>query len=512
MPLPTDYALLKLIMNKLTRYDLISLALLFVIFIFSLARIPYLPQYVDGYYHLSVANAFIKSGGWVNWAWWDFAPLGRPHLYPPLYHILLSGLIKSGASGLFALQLTESMAVPLFFTIFWFVMRQLGGFRIAFFSLVPLSGYFPFFTSVSGNVPATIALIMGFLSWLFFYRKQFISSIIFLTLAFYTHAGIPWMFIFSYLFILIFSDHRRDVLWVIVVSLLLAAPFLAHEFVNRYAVSLKALGEQNFTRFSVLVLLGSVIGLIVSIRKMPLLSCLSLGLVVGAYLVFNKYPYRFFSAQGMVGVMILASLFWDKLFTFLKGKERWLMLFLFFIIFAAFHPVVEREYDKLSLNSSGGTYLRLLTGDVDDFMYSSMYVPQVYTPTVEAIKKFSDEDDIIISNMRIAGQIFAALSNRANGYSMLGEVSGGDSGPDYAQAKLIIWAKDNISTKINHVSVSWLKEVIQDDMDYVFMNTNNPAKIKIVPAKIGFGVIYFFLAVAFIIIFWEISFFKRSVV
>ena len=94
-------------MNKGSRFDLASLGLLIFFVIISVPRLNYFPQFVDGYYHLSVANGFIQSGGWVGWDWWCFAPFGRPHLYPPLYHLILVFLQNIGISGLNSLRFTE---------------------------------------------------------------------------------------------------------------------------------------------------------------------------------------------------------------------------------------------------------------------------------------------------------------------------------------------------------------------------------------------------------------------
>src|SRR3989338_10814800 len=46
------------------------------------------PRFLDSYYHLAVIQGFRQHGGVALHAFWESAPAGRPHLYPPLFHLL----------------------------------------------------------------------------------------------------------------------------------------------------------------------------------------------------------------------------------------------------------------------------------------------------------------------------------------------------------------------------------------------------------------------------------------
>ncbi len=159
-------------MERVNRFDLASLGLVVFVAVFSLVRFNDPPQFLDAYYHLLVANGFIKSGGWVGWAWWDFAPLGRPQVYPPLYHFVLVFLKTIGFSGLKAIKFTEALINPLFFFSLWYTFRKLVNQRFSFFSTLLLSSFFAFYASVSGNIPASLALIFGFFTWLAIKKKK----------------------------------------------------------------------------------------------------------------------------------------------------------------------------------------------------------------------------------------------------------------------------------------------------------------------------------------------------
>ena len=106
-------------------FDLLSLGMIVFIAILSLIRFNYLPQYIDAWWHLSCANGYIESGGWVGWSWWDYAPWGRPQVYPPFYHFLLVFLKKAGLSSINAVRVTEVVILPLFFLVTWYVLRKI---------------------------------------------------------------------------------------------------------------------------------------------------------------------------------------------------------------------------------------------------------------------------------------------------------------------------------------------------------------------------------------------------
>src|SRR3990167_1371545 len=73
-------------------------------------RWPLLPQFMDIYYHLLTAWGFIQAGGYSGWDFWQYAPAGRIHIYPPLLHIVLAFFIKSGISKIILVKFLETAA------------------------------------------------------------------------------------------------------------------------------------------------------------------------------------------------------------------------------------------------------------------------------------------------------------------------------------------------------------------------------------------------------------------
>ncbi|HOP09099.1 MAG TPA: hypothetical protein PLC12_02665, partial [Candidatus Methanofastidiosa archaeon] len=48
------------------------------------------PNVIDLWYHLAIARKILELGTIPLWDFWEFAPAGRPHLYPPLSHLLIA--------------------------------------------------------------------------------------------------------------------------------------------------------------------------------------------------------------------------------------------------------------------------------------------------------------------------------------------------------------------------------------------------------------------------------------
>ncbi|MBU0694844.1 MAG: hypothetical protein KKC11_09320 [Candidatus Omnitrophica bacterium] len=485
-------------MRRVSRFDIFSLGIISLISFFSAARFDYLPQFIDGYYHLSVANAFIASGGWIGWAWWEFAPMGRPHLYPPLYHFILVFLKSAGLSGLNSVRITEVAIVPLFFFSIWYVLRKLINDRFSFFSLLTLSSFFSFYSSVSGNIPASLSIIFGFLTWLFIKKKKIITATLFLILSFYTHAGVPWMFLLSLLFLALSNrEYRRLSLKIILTTLTFASPLLYHQVRHISYLNLKILGEVKFTHFSIFIILLGVMGLFLHFRKKEFPLPLFLGLFWGGLAVFIKHSYRLFSAQGMVSLTLLSSLVLEKITSMLKCKKLRLLFLIVTVSYLFFsHATFDLDEGKLKFNLFNSTYSNFLTGRIHrNCGFRSFFYPQYYYPLIEVIGKNTKPEDIISSNLRISSQIFAALTNRPSEKSGFGEVEPKNKFPDYAQAKLVIWLKSPGGEEIIGQTGVW-KQIYENDFAHCFLNLNYKPSLKILKAKISFKILSFIFLLA----------------
>lgn len=486
---------------KLDRYDLISFGMIALILIFSLIRFNYLPQFVDGYYHLSAATGFIKSGGWVGWSWWDYAPLGRPQIYPPLYHFLLAFIQKLGLSGLDSLRITEVLIAPLFFFISWFVLRKLASAWFAFINLLTLSSFFSFYAHSSANVPATIALIFGFLSWYFFKKGKWISASLFLILSFYTHGGIPWIFFISFLSVMLIKKYRLISLKIVLISLTGALPVFFHQFRYLEYLQFHFTGQIYFIHFSIFILVLGCISLF-SHRERDLKSSLFLGYLIGSLIIFFKYPYRLLCAQGIIGFVFFSSFLLEKYFEKLNSLPKKTIFILVCIYLLFFHSTIDLSQGKKpEFNLTNSTYFNFLTGNTDRVLeFKSLFWPKYYRSIVEVIRENTGEREIISSNLKIMAQIFSSLTGRVSSNSMLYEVKPQMPALSiYAPARLIVWIKPADKTLVFlKKKLGWVK-IYENDIAFVFRNPNAEACVYSIKAKISFKYVYIVLIIFFFI-------------
>jgi len=492
-------------MNKESKgrlYDILSVSIIVLTAIFSFIRFNYLPQFIDGYYHLSCANAFIKSGGWTGIDWWDFAPFGRPNLYPPFYHFLLSLMVSLGAGGMNSLRIAEVAIVPLFFFCLWYIFRKDISRSFSFIFLVITSSFFSFYSSVSGNIPASFAIIFGVLSWHYLKKKKVASSALFLILAFYTHAGIPWIFLISFIILAIsYKEYRKYSLGVGLISIIFALPFIIHEARYIHYVNLTMLREVKFSHYSILILSVGIAAVVYFFKRKSFFTVLFLGYTAGAALVFFKYPYRFFSAQGMLGVSLLVSyLLYEAQKNINKSRER---LAFFFVIACFFfiHPTLDLDNGRIRIHAINSTYYNIASGRFIRMLeFNSLFYPRYYLPLAKAIINNSDNLDIITSNLKPAAQIFSAITNRATAYSILGEVKSFSKSPRYKTAKIIVWMRPDYKELVSLVKKRHLVEIYENDIALIFLNSYCHSKARLIKAKVTFKIVIL-CAIFFLFIF-----------
>ncbi|MFH1768832.1 MAG: hypothetical protein ABH858_06705 [Candidatus Omnitrophota bacterium] len=488
-------------------YDYISIGVIVLITLLSLMRFNYLPQFIDGYYHLSAANGLERSGGWIGHDWWNFAPVGRPHLYPPLYHLLIIFIKSAGITGIDAVRITEVLFVPIFFLIVCCVFRRHISSLFAFLVLIIASSFFSFYSSLSGNIPASLAVLWGILCWYYLKKDRILASAIFLTLAFYTHAAIPWIFLFSLLILACFSPNwRRSCLLIISFSLGLAAPIIYHQAKHLDYLNFSILSEVNFSHYSIGVLIFGFVSFFSCLRRKSFFCLLFIGYLLGSMIVFFKYPYRLFSAQGILGFVFLSACLGEEIISKLGGRKGYLATTCIFLYFLFFHSTVDLDNGQIKFHLLNSTYYNIASGNFPATLeFNSLFFPNYYDPIVEVIKRNTQKDDIIVSNLGIASRIFSALSNRPVAASMLGEVKEFSRFEPYPAAKLIVWLKPKDEEFYYWRHKLNLAEIYQNEIAYVFINPFYTAAAVPLKAKLSFAAIDFIFMSVILILILDIS-------
>ena len=433
--------------NNLKIFDLVSLVMLGLILLLSLSRFTLGPQFIDGYYHLATANAFINSGGWVGIDYWSIAPLERPHLYPPLYHILIAFIKSLGADGISAIKITEVSIPPLFFLLLWHRLRAQFSPVFSHYFLLTSASFFAFYVSVSANIPASLALIFGVYSQYFITRKKYTSAILLFALSFYTHAGISFIFLIAFLFCACLDKKlRADYLKVITYSLLLSSLMLYHYAKNISHLTLSVVNQSKFSHFSPFIITIGITSAIYCLRKKKTDCLFFFGYLIGSCIIFFKYPYRLFSAQGALGLIWLAAYFLMNLHNKISPRKG-LILFLttsFFLFFA--HSTLDLKEGKLKFNPLNSTYHNVASGATEESIeFSSLYSASIYDPLVATIKNKTKTLDIISSNSELSTQIISSLSNRPGAQTIFKETNRRHINPA-TSGNIILWLKGENNT------------------------------------------------------------------
>ncbi len=178
----------------LEKMDLLSL--LFILFIFLSFLINadlFAPFGDDCWYHLAVARKFIELDGIPLWDTWEFQPVGRPHLYPPLLHILIVFFSQDYEHVVEGAKVLQVFLYPAALLTSWYFTRLLFSSRVAFIALVILSMDFTFLILFIGVMPSSLVNLIFPLLVISFLSKRLKTSVFLMMLCLYSHLSFPFL-------------------------------------------------------------------------------------------------------------------------------------------------------------------------------------------------------------------------------------------------------------------------------------------------------------------------------
>ncbi|MEI6631224.1 MAG: hypothetical protein WCL25_01245 [bacterium] len=486
-------------------WDFYSAALILVYAMLQLLRWRILPQFMDIYYHILTAWGFIQAGGFTGWDFWQYAPVGRVHIYPPLLHILLALLMKCGASAIILAKLFETFTPVLFLFTLWVFLRRNYNAKLAFFGVVVLGSSFSFYLSLINHIPATLAAIFGLLAADQFFRKRLIRAVILLTACFYTHIGMPWFFSLAILFYgFMDRERRRDSLFLLLSSIILSAPMLFKELNGLKHIS--ALGfnlqEKHAIQFKIAEYLLVAFGLFLAIKKGGSYKFF-LAFFLASF-IFLLYPYRFFCAEGYFAIILLGSLTLAEFFNLLTDRMKWpgYMVFLMLILFEIFSPTLAR--DTINEGAGAGYRFKAFDSAFAGMLFAkgdSIWSPGDYVLASEIIKKNSNTRDIIYSTLNPIGMGLAAVSGRATANALLVEIGPAQEFDPFAVSKIIIFPVDEerglLEAKVRKYS---LEKIGETKALILYRSLNRRLAVKINKASVPFVFIAILVLAAAIIL------------
>ena len=322
---------MKLFKNKLDYISIIYIILNFVLMMLNWDKIL---KCWDTPYHLLMGKMYSDFKTITVWDYYEYAPVGRPQLYPPFLHILIWFIHDITFLDYISIgRLIVILQYPLSLFSIWFAMKSLFGSREAFFSTIFLSLNIPFFSWMNTVAPTALLSIIYPLLALYFYKKNIFLSTMMLTISLYSHLGIPYIFILS---IIIFTflagiggkKYFKELGLTLGLSALLFTPWIYRLYVFRDWIKFErampkplqfVLPEVNLILLPLLI-----VGVAISIIKMrrDIKYSLLLAGFIGFIPIFYTYQLRYYLHSPIVNSMVEAVGFSTIIFFFKKWVSK----------------------------------------------------------------------------------------------------------------------------------------------------------------------------------------------
>lgn len=488
--------------HKNFSWDFLSWMIILIYCMFQAVRWPILPQFMDIYYHFLTAWGFIQANGYSGWDFWQYAPVGRTHIYPPFFHIILAFLIKSGINKVILAKIFESVTPALFLIVLWRFMRKAYNERLAFFVMVAFCSSFSFHLSLLNHIPATLTFIIGLLAFEQLFRGNLLRSVLLLTLCFYTHIGISWFLAFSFLFYGLFhEEYRKKCIIIFTAAFILSLPILFKQLTGmRHIKSLGlSLNEKYNLQIKIADYVFAFLGLLI-VFKQDKRYRLFLSFFL-ASLIFIIYPYRFFSAEGYFPLILLSAIFMHNLYEKLQKKYPTVIIALF-ILFLSPTILMNRPEggDKINykLNLADSSFIGMLFSRGE-----TIWFPKEYLSAARLIKNNSQEREIVYSSLGIVGMTLSVIAERPSANALLPEIGSSRKFDPFSAAKIIVFAKDDDPQIVNRIAGLYkLVNIGENKLFILYKNPSCNVKVDAQKAFVPFwGIII--IGCIFIFLFWR---------
>ena len=253
---------------SLEKLDLLSLLFILFIFLSLLVNVGKLSPFGDDcWYHLAVARNIIEKGTIPLWDTWEFQPAGRPHLYPPLLHILIAFFSEDAEHVIEGAKVLQIVLYPAALLASWYFARLLFSSKVAFIALVILSMDFTFLLLFIGIMPSALVNLFFPLLLVSFLSKRLWTSVFLMTLCLYSHLSFPFLvlvclLVLSYKYRTYLSFYRKFV----IISLVLYLPW-----------ALRVLIFREYLRSFGTIVGNPVLGLLIGMLSLQIFNPIFLG-------------------------------------------------------------------------------------------------------------------------------------------------------------------------------------------------------------------------------------------
>ncbi len=471
--------------------------------ILSASQWPAFPYFLDSYYHLSVIQGFREAAGVVLHSFWEAAPEGQPHLYPPLFHLLFLPASLAHLPPLVIARFWSWAAFPGLLLVAWTVLKSIFTERIACLSLILLATPFSFFLAAVNYLPATLSLMAILGLMLAVQKGKSLAGGLLLSLIFWLHAGLPWLVVLSLtLFGLLEPERRKTTGIILAIGIVGALPWLIH--LSRHVALLKfhARGEDLLLESPILLVALGLLGLRTAWRENRFLFSLAVGFLPMGLL----YPFRFFSAQGLFPWLLLAGLTLENGMK-RSSKKGWVAAGLF--LFSALSPTLRATPEGIRWVWADTTFLQLsgLSTGVPRVTQQPLFHESLMRDLVKTIVAHSEPDDLIGCNLPYIGGMLSVLTGRATTTEMLGEMNNHPRDGPIEPAKVIVWLKNpsersNLPEGLKHYG---LEPIAETELAWILKNPQAMGRRRVTKAVVPWGLAWGGLTLVLALIVWDLK-------
>ncbi len=456
--------------------------------ILSAAQWPAYPYFLDHYYHLAVTQGFREAGGLALHTFWEYAPEGRPHLYPPLFHLLSLPALQAGIGPITVARLWCWLSYPLLLSVAWVVLRRILGSRGGCLALAALAAPYSFFVAAVNYLPATLTLAAALGLTLALDRRRWLAGGLLLGFCFWLHAGLPWLLLLAMvLFALFDPSRRRAALGAAALGLALGSPWLIHAARHLHLLQLQPRGEERFFETPVLLLALALPGLKLCWERGGMRRFF-VALALGFLPMLAAYRFRFFATQGLFPLLILAGITLDAIVE--RVRPAWLRALLPVSLLLGSFTLAGGEGQRwrwIPADSTLSTLLELQT-QAPRPMVGSLYHERFFPELASAVREKTEEDDLIFCNVPYTGGTLSILTGRATTNQMLREMADRPVDDQIRPARLIVWLKSPAGGPLPGMSVAvrrhGLEPAGETDLAYLYVNPSAAGRRRKVGAVV----------------------------
>ena len=476
-----------------------------------LARWPSFPLALDPYYHLLIARQIVDAGGPMAYEWWEHAPVGRPHLYPPVLHLLLALLLKSGLSPVAVIRLASVVLPVALLVSLYLAMRRLAGPGAALAALGAALTPLAFHLHCAITLASTLGMIE--LLWLLValeeHRPAAAGSL--LVLLGYTHLGLPGM---ALIMVAAYTAVRGAAAWKTQVlagwGLLLVLPWWAYLLSARPGLQVSARWENAGIEIMPVLLAAAAAGLWRCWRLKGRLAWL-IACWIGFLTLVPRHFYRWLNGEGILPLLLLAGIGIEWVVQRLAGKpgRRRAMSGILAGLVLLLAPTLVRTDagwqwrwpDAAPFHLAGAPFVVRKERD------ATFLSPRVER-LAALVARQTSSSEILWSNAPYALGLIAALAHRSMSSAMLGEVAASRPFDPIAAARLVVFFK--VGSLPGWASLADLRSypltpVAENDVAVLYRRTDRAETARPPRAVMPLAVAAAALATAVALTAWDLS-------